>query len=173
MVILIVTVVLALVVFGAVFTTMAFDTTIPMPIMGTFLALCAAGAVVGAGFLASATVTENTVNLTPVMTYERPLHALDTGTDTEGRFFLMSGYTESGPSYTYLTVREDGGYEMNSVLTRNAVVYQTDESAPRAVFGKVRPTSMLWSILPVTAKTEFYVPRGSVQEPDFRVDVQR
>lgn len=176
MIILILTAILALGAFWLVFREMVLD-YYPAPVMGTILATLAGGVVVGLGFGASAIVTYNTTDLTPVLTREVPLRALGTGSDTRGSFtgsvFIAHGHFESGPAYTYLTVRDDGGFEMDATATSNAIVYQTNEVEPHAVFGQVRPTSTLWSILPLPAKAEFYVPVGSVQDPQFRVDTDR
>lgn len=143
------------------------------PVAATVLSILVLGVVYGAFMGVSSLITYNTVNLTPVLTHEAPLRALNTGAESSGQFFLGSGYFESGPGYTYLSERPDGGFEMDSIYTSSAIVYQTDEGEPRRVTGQVRPTSMLWSIVPVTAKTEFYVPVGSVQDPQYRVDVNR
>ena len=169
----ILTVILAVAAFVAVFGAMALDDFMPMPIMGTIAAIGAAALVVGCGFGASAIVTYNTENLRPVLTETNHLRALNTGTDTEGHYFLLSGSMESGPSYTYLVEREDGGFEMTSIVAGGAIVYQDDSQTPHVITGQVRPRSTLWSILPLPAKAEFYVPVGSVQDATYRVDVTR
>lgn len=151
----------------------ALDKYLPSPGIGVLFALIVSAAIVGAGFGASAIVTANTVNRTRVLTEVRHLRALNTGTDTSGTVFLLGGYFESGPSYTYLAERTDGGFEMTATSTDSAIVYQTDEPEPYVVTGQMRPTSTLWSLLPLPAPAEFYVPVGSVQDPSYRVDVNR
>jgi hypothetical protein len=162
---------LAALVWRGVYDNFGYDSK--SPIAATVLAVLILGAMFGAFMGVSSIITYNTANLTPVLTHEYPLRALDTGSDSHGSLFLGSGYFESGPAYTYLSEREDGGFEMGSVYTQNAIVYQVDNEQPRRLVGQVRPTSMLWSIVPALAKTEFYVPAGSVQEPTYRVDVNR
>lgn len=139
---------------------------------GVFLGVLTTVALAGGGLGLSALVTHFTQDRTAVMVETTDLRALDTGSDADASFFLGTGYSESGPVYTYLVEREDGGFEMSSIWTGYAVVYQGDYE-PRAVKSQERPTSTLWSILPLMAPTRFYVPEGSVQEPSYRVDVGR
>lgn len=159
----------------AMLATFAWFNDDGAPIIGTLGALFVGGLVFGVWAGVSAIITYNTdpVNLTKVAVQSRDLRALDTGTDNRGSFFLGSGYTESGPAYTYLFQNEDGGYEMRSVETRNAIVYQTDDEEPRVETGRVRPTNRWWSIFEISAKHVFYVPEGSVQQPEYRVNVER
>lgn len=142
--------------------------------MLTFFSVIIGGAMFGLWAGVSAIVTYNTDDLTRENIEIQELRALDTGTDERGRsYFLGGGYYESGPVYTYLVEREDGGFEMKSIPTGKAIVYQTDEGNPRVVACVVRPTSRLWSIIGLPGKKQFYVPEGSVQEPEYRVNVER
>lgn len=173
MIIVILTVVIAVVAMWSVFKTMALDDYVPMPVAGTFVALLAGGLICLLGYGASATVTYSSNDYRTVSSTTYDLRALDTGSESQGSMFLGSGYFESGPAYTYLSERGDGGFEMASIETNNAIVYQTDERSPSLVTSMVAPSSKMWSIVAVSGKHKFYVPEGSVQGPEYRVSVER
>lgn len=144
------------------------------PIAGFFAVIFTVGVGYLLCWLTMYGITHATDDLVFTETKTTELHALDTGTDTVGSMFLLSGHSESGPYYTYLSRSEDGAYMMKHIATHNAFVYEVEGDGPaKMVEGRVRPESRLWSITSAEAKMKFYVPEGSVQEPEYRVSVKR
>lgn len=131
------------------------------------------------GFVVSLVVTDTQItNASPnqldvVDEHVTKLRALETGDDVQGSFFLGSGYIDEEPVYTYIEETEDGGFKLSDIDTDSVTVYETNDRKPSIVEQFVRMKDTTWA--PHTQRTgvKIYVPVGSVEEPEFRIDTDR
>lgn len=105
------------------------------------------------------------------------LAALNTGNETSGRFFLGSGYVNSEPVFSYVTVNDNDGFELRQVDADDSVVYEFEDGSDK----KPYVTEYVWHnqnpdwVSPLNPFTheystyEFYVPEGSVLTGSYNV----
>jgi hypothetical protein len=95
------------------------------------------------------------------------LKALSTQTDTDGRFFLGSGYIDEEPVFSYITQEGNGSYKLRWVDADKSAVFE-DETGPKIVVKEykyvhdnfIAPFTILSGN--VSYEYEFHIPRGSV-----------
>ena len=114
---------------------------------------------------------EDSGGFTVLSTETRELRALDTGgTQYSGAFFLGSGYIDGDKSYEYIQ-RYGNGWQVKTTTVDNAAVYELPAGEePRVERSRIRG-SWWWTWTSVWSTRSFYVPEGSVQQPDYTVGV--
>lgn len=100
------------------------------------------------------------------------LRALSTSSEISGSFFLASGSVDEEPVYKYISIREDGGFEFNSVKVSNVVIYEIEGSSAFLRETHYKQKSNLWTIFDPPSETSFHVPVGSVQESEYNISTQ-
>jgi hypothetical protein len=101
------------------------------------------------------------------------LSSLNDGTQTNGSFFLGSGYIDSRPVYRYYVENGRGEFRLQSAPADRAFITYTD-STPEVVYHQKRSSSTFWSIGidgDGIQEYEFRVPKGSVKT-DFTLDAK-
>lgn len=100
------------------------------------------------------------------------LRALSTSSEISGSFFLASGTVDEEPVYKYISIREDGGFEFDSVKVSKVVVYEIDGDKAFLRETHYKQKSNLWTIFDPPSETSFHVPVGSVQEAEYSISTQ-
>lgn len=136
---------------------------IGQPIFAT-LALC-----VGACFIVMFSVAGSPGKV--IDSYEdTKLRAISSSSETSGSFFLASGTIDEKPVYKYITIREDGGFEFDSIKASRVVIFEEGDSAFMRKTN-FKPTSR-WTIFSPSPELSFHVPVGSVQEPEYSISTE-
>lgn len=100
------------------------------------------------------------------------LRALSTSSEISGSFFLASGTVDEKPVYKYISIREDGGFEFDSIKVSKVVVYEIDGDKAFLRETHYKQKSNLWTIFDPPSETSFHVPAGSVQEAEYSISTQ-
>lgn len=162
---------LTIIVFTVIFVVVTFLTIafshpwddIGAPIFGTLL-FCVGGCL----------LTMMIVSGSPgkvIDSYEdTKLRAISSSSETSGSFFLASGTIDEKAVYKYITIREDGGFEFDSIRASNVVIFEEGDSAFMRKTN-FKPTSR-WTIISPPSELSFHVPVGSVQEAEYSISTQ-
>lgn len=113
-----------------------------------------------------------------IVTHKTPLRALGNSQSPSGHFFLGSGTIDSEAYYTYITQRQDGGYQVESIQADNAVIYE-DVASEGYLTTYTRVQAPGWlAPFPVEQAAasrfmaEIHIPEGSIQL-GYNVDVTK
>jgi hypothetical protein len=118
----------------------------------------------------SALISYSTAPVVRTHTVTSELTSFSTGENTEGSFFLGSGYINESQVISYIAKAENCGWQIDNVQADRATIFEDENEAPYMTVDKnKRLSNTLWYPFILTSPAtdsniQFHIPAGSIDE---------
>jgi hypothetical protein len=75
------------------------------------------------------------------------IYSLERNSSTEGSFILGTGSFDSKPQYVFYLQDENGYFQLEDILAKNALLSEDDSVEPSIITRKSRPVSAFWDFM--------------------------